>query len=71
MTHQELRKLPSVDRLLQQNAVVAARAEFGHDLTLQTARALIDATRQAILDAASRALTWRRWRSPCWPVSKR
>ena len=71
MTHQELRKLPSVDRLLQESTVVAARAEYGHDLTLQAARDVLDETRQAILEAGQRAPTCRRWRSPCWPVSKR
>ncbi|HSN76993.1 MAG TPA: L-seryl-tRNA(Sec) selenium transferase [Anaerolineae bacterium] len=50
MSHSELRKLPSVDRLLQQNAVVEARPQFGHDLTVETARTLLDETRAAIVD---------------------
>jgi L-seryl-tRNA(Ser) seleniumtransferase len=50
MPHSELRKLPSVDRLLQQSTVVEARARFGHDLTVETARALLDETRAAIVD---------------------
>jgi L-seryl-tRNA(Ser) seleniumtransferase len=50
MSHPELRKLPSVDRLLQHSAVTAARAEYGHDLTVATARNLLDETRAAILD---------------------
>ncbi len=49
MSHSELRKLPSIDRLLQQDAVAAARGQFGHDLTVETARALLDETRAAIV----------------------
>ncbi|MFZ1387911.1 MAG: L-seryl-tRNA(Sec) selenium transferase [Thiolinea sp.] len=51
MAHQELRKLPSVDRLLQDSTVVAARTEYGHDLTHQATREVLDATRRAIQDA--------------------
>jgi L-seryl-tRNA(Ser) seleniumtransferase len=51
MTHQELRKLPSVDRLLQDSTVAAARASYGPELTLQAARGALDAARQAILEA--------------------
>lgn len=50
MSHPELRKLPSIDRLLQHSAVSAAREQFGHDLLVATARALLEATRAAILD---------------------
>jgi L-seryl-tRNA(Ser) seleniumtransferase len=50
MPHSQLRKLPSVDRLLQQSAIVEARAQFGHDLTVDIARSLLDETRAAILD---------------------
>lgn len=49
MSQQELRKLPSIDRLLQAPAVAAARGQFGHDLTVQAGRELLEATRQAIL----------------------
>ncbi len=49
MAHPELRKLPSVDRLLQHSAVAEARARFGHELTVATARDLLDETRAAIL----------------------
>ena len=51
MTDQELRKLPSVDRLLQESTVVAARAEYGHGLTHQATREVLDAARRAIQDA--------------------
>ncbi|HNS02353.1 MAG TPA: L-seryl-tRNA(Sec) selenium transferase [Anaerolineae bacterium] len=50
MPHPELRKLPSVDRLLQQSAVAAARAQFSHDLAVAVARDLLDGTRAAIID---------------------
>jgi L-seryl-tRNA(Ser) seleniumtransferase len=50
MAHPELRKLPSVDRLLQHGAVIEARARFGHELTVETARDLLDDTRAAIVD---------------------
>jgi L-seryl-tRNA(Ser) seleniumtransferase len=49
-SHLALRQLPSVDRLLQHSTVAAARAEYGHDLTVQTARGLLDETRAAIVD---------------------
>jgi L-seryl-tRNA(Ser) seleniumtransferase len=50
MAHPELRKLPSIDRLLQHSAVVEARAPFGHELTVESARDLLDETRAAIVD---------------------
>jgi len=60
MPHSELRKLPSVDRLLQQDAVVEARGQFGHDLTVETARALLDETRVALVDSGR----------PCPPLAE-
>jgi L-seryl-tRNA(Ser) seleniumtransferase len=50
MSHPELRRLPSVDRLLQHGAVVKARTRFGHDLTVDVARNLLDETRSTIVD---------------------
>jgi L-seryl-tRNA(Ser) seleniumtransferase len=50
MSHSELRKLPSVDRLLQHSAVTSARTQYGHDLTVDAARSLLDETRAAIVD---------------------
>ncbi|MBN1138373.1 MAG: L-seryl-tRNA(Sec) selenium transferase [Anaerolineae bacterium] len=44
----ELRKLPSVDRLLQDGAVAALAERWGHDLTVAAAREALDAARQAI-----------------------
>jgi L-seryl-tRNA(Ser) seleniumtransferase len=50
MTSQsELRKLPSVDRLLQEAPVAELAARWGHDLTVEAAREALDAARQAIL----------------------
>jgi L-seryl-tRNA(Ser) seleniumtransferase len=46
---EELRNLPSVDRLLQQGPVAALAAQWGHDLTVDAARETLDAARQAIL----------------------
>jgi L-seryl-tRNA(Ser) seleniumtransferase len=59
MRHPELRKLPSVDRLLQDPVALAARADYGHDLTVRAARAVLEATRQAIVEQAQ----------PCPPAS--
>ena len=50
MPHPELRQLPSVDRLLQHSAVASARPKFGHDLTVEAARSLLDEVRAAIID---------------------
>jgi len=47
---QELRKLPSVDRLLQEEAVAALVAQWGHSLTVGMARETLDDARQAIRD---------------------
>jgi L-seryl-tRNA(Ser) seleniumtransferase len=48
-TQEELRRLPSVDRLLQEEAVAALVARWGHDLTVEVAREALDAAREAIL----------------------
>jgi L-seryl-tRNA(Ser) seleniumtransferase len=45
---EELRKLPSVDRLLQEEAVAALAAQWGHPLTVEACRETLDAARQAI-----------------------
>jgi len=45
---EELRKLPSVDRLLQEEAVSALAARWGHELTVDAAREALDAARGAI-----------------------
>jgi L-seryl-tRNA(Ser) seleniumtransferase len=45
---EELRNLPSVDRLLQHGAVAALVARWGHDLTVEAARETVDAARHAI-----------------------
>ncbi len=47
---EELRKLPSVDRLLQEGAVSALVARWGHGLTVDAAREALDAARDAIRD---------------------
>jgi L-seryl-tRNA(Ser) seleniumtransferase len=47
-TQEELRKLPSVDRLLQEDAVAALVERWGHDLTVEAAREALDVARQAI-----------------------
>lgn len=48
----ELRKLPSVDRLLQSEAVAALAARWGHDLTVGATREALDATRTEVLEGA-------------------
>ena len=48
-----LRQLPSVDRLLQLPVVEGLVAEHGHDETVDAIRAVLDETRQHILDGAS------------------
>ncbi len=45
---QELRKLPSVDRLLQEPSVAVLSAQWGHDLTVNAVRQTLEQTRQAI-----------------------
>jgi L-seryl-tRNA(Ser) seleniumtransferase len=47
-TQEELRKLPSVDRLLQEDAVAALVERWGHELTVEAAREALDAARQVI-----------------------
>jgi len=44
----ELRKLPSVDRLLQEEAVAALAARWGHELAVEATREVLDAARDAI-----------------------
>ncbi|MCS7221752.1 MAG: L-seryl-tRNA(Sec) selenium transferase [Anaerolineae bacterium] len=48
--HEELRKLPSVDRLLQTPALAQVIAEWGQELATSAARAAVERARQAILD---------------------
>ncbi len=47
--HEELRKLPSVDRLLQAPALSQIAAEWGQELATSAARAAVERARQAIL----------------------
>jgi len=47
---QELRKLPSVDRLLQEEQVAALAEQWGHELTVSVVRETLDDSRQAIHD---------------------
>ena len=47
-TQQELRKLPSVDRLLQEGTVAALVDRWGHELTVEAVRETLDSARQAI-----------------------
>jgi L-seryl-tRNA(Ser) seleniumtransferase len=49
MDTEALRKLPGVDRLLQEEPVAALVVRWGHDLTVDAARETLDVTRQAIL----------------------
>jgi L-seryl-tRNA(Ser) seleniumtransferase len=46
---EELRKLPSVDRLLQERSIQALAEEYGHDLAVEAIRQALDLTRQAIM----------------------
>ena len=46
---EELRKLPSVDRLLQEKGIQALAEEYGHDLTVEAIRQALDLARQAIM----------------------
>jgi L-seryl-tRNA(Ser) seleniumtransferase len=50
---EELRKLPSVDRLLQEGTVQALAEEYGHDLTVETIRQTLDLARQGIMAGES------------------
>jgi L-seryl-tRNA(Ser) seleniumtransferase len=46
---EELRKLPGVDRLLQEGGVQALTEEYGHDLTVEAIRQSLGLARQAII----------------------
>jgi L-seryl-tRNA(Ser) seleniumtransferase len=46
---EELRKLPSVDRLLQERSVQALAEEYGHDLAVEAIRQALDLARQGIM----------------------
>ena len=46
---EELRKLPSVDRLLQEETVAGLVAQWGHALTVEATREAVEAVRQEIL----------------------
>jgi L-seryl-tRNA(Ser) seleniumtransferase len=50
---EELRKLPSVDRLLQEEAVAELAARWGHELAVEAAREALDTARQAIRSGES------------------
>ena len=50
---ENLRSLPSVDRLLQEETVLALVARWGHPLTVEAARETLDETRKAIRAGAS------------------
>jgi L-seryl-tRNA(Ser) seleniumtransferase len=45
---EELRKLPSVDRLLQEGTVAALVERWGHELAVEATRETLDSTREAI-----------------------
>ena len=47
-TEEELRKLPSVDRLLQEESVAQLAGRWGHDLTVSAARETLDEVRETI-----------------------
>ncbi|MEJ2555389.1 MAG: L-seryl-tRNA(Sec) selenium transferase [Anaerolineae bacterium] len=49
MSQSELRKLPSVDKLLQEGAVAGMVEQYGRELTLDALRAALDDARQGIL----------------------
>jgi L-seryl-tRNA(Ser) seleniumtransferase len=53
MSQSELRKLPSVDRLLQVDSVAGLVERHGRDLTIDALRATLDEARQAILRGES------------------
>ena len=50
MSQSELRKLPSIDKLLQAEAVASLVEQHGHELTADALRAALDNARQAILN---------------------
>jgi L-seryl-tRNA(Ser) seleniumtransferase len=47
-TQEELRKLPSVDRMLQDPNITDLEKQWGHELTVDAVRETLDATRNAI-----------------------
>jgi L-seryl-tRNA(Ser) seleniumtransferase len=47
-TQDELRKLPSVDRMLQEASVADLAAQWGHDVTVGAVRETLDVARRAI-----------------------
>jgi L-seryl-tRNA(Ser) seleniumtransferase len=49
----QLRKLPSVDRLLQSHELAELEAQHGHQVVVEAARAALDDARQAILAGAT------------------
>jgi L-seryl-tRNA(Ser) seleniumtransferase len=49
---EELRKLPSIDRLLQEETVAALVGRWGHELAVEACREVLDSARQAIRDGA-------------------
>ena len=49
-TQEELRKLPSVDALLQEERVSELVARWGHDLTVDVVRETLDLARQTVRD---------------------
>jgi L-seryl-tRNA(Ser) seleniumtransferase len=49
---EELRKLPSIDRLLQEETVAALAEQWGHELTVEASREALDAARQTIREGA-------------------
>ena len=51
---EELRKLPGVDRLLQERAVQALAEEYGRDLTVEAIRQTLDLARQGIMAGQDR-----------------
>jgi L-seryl-tRNA(Ser) seleniumtransferase len=50
MSQSELRKLPSVDKLLQSEAIASLVEQHGRELTLEALRGALDAARQAVLN---------------------
>jgi len=49
----ELRRLPGVDRLLQEGAVAELEARWGHDLTVAAVRDALTAARQSVLEGGA------------------
>jgi L-seryl-tRNA(Ser) seleniumtransferase len=47
---EELRKLPSIDRLLQQEIVAALAERWGHELAVEACREALDSARETIRD---------------------